>query len=129
MSGTLTEGEGPPCTNLFRSTAFHTENIFFFFTKQSILMRRSTVLVLSLQKELPGSVHSRSFQPCIILMGKVPILPAKIRLGWKELPATNTLAYFENFVNYDTDKFYYIGPRSQSNEESLKHICSLIFVS
>ncbi len=45
--GILTEGEGwPPCTNQFRSAAFYTETIFFFFTKQAILKWRSTELSL-----------------------------------------------------------------------------------
>jgi hypothetical protein len=39
----------PPCTYLFRSAAFQTETKFSFFTKQPILMRRSTVLSLPLQ--------------------------------------------------------------------------------
>ncbi len=116
MSGTLTEGGGPPCTNKFRSTAFHTENIFFFFTKQPTLMRRSTVLGLPLQKKFPGSVHSRSFQPCIILMGKVPILPPNIRLGWKNLPGKNTLAYFE-LVKYGTKSLITLGPGANPIEK------------
>jgi hypothetical protein len=29
-------------------------------------------------------------------LGKAPALPANIRLGWKGLPGTNTLAYYEN---------------------------------
>jgi hypothetical protein len=34
----------PPCTKEFRSAAFYIENLFFLFTKQPILMRRSIVL-------------------------------------------------------------------------------------
>jgi hypothetical protein len=35
-------------------------------------------------------------------------LLADIRLGWKSLPRTNTLAYFKKTVNYDYKKFYSI---------------------
>jgi hypothetical protein len=38
-----------------------------------------------------------------------------IRLGWKGLPGTNTLAYNENLKNYDRKKFYNIGPSSEGN--------------
>jgi hypothetical protein len=37
------------CTNLSVSAAFDNENIISFFAKQGTLMRRSTVLDLSLQ--------------------------------------------------------------------------------
>ncbi len=39
----------PPCTNQLRSAALHSENIFIYFTKQPILMRRSTTLSLTFQ--------------------------------------------------------------------------------
>jgi len=29
-------------------------------------------------------------------IGTAPALPTNIRLGWKSLPETNTLAYYEN---------------------------------
>jgi hypothetical protein len=29
-------------------------------------------------------------------LGYAPALPANIRLGWKSLPGTNALAYYEN---------------------------------
>jgi hypothetical protein len=31
-----------------------------------------------------------------VSLGKTLALPANIRLGWKGLPRTNTLAYYEN---------------------------------
>ena len=37
-------------------------------------------------------------------------LPTNIRLGWKSLPGTNTLA----FVNYVCKKFYSFGPRLEN---------------
>jgi len=40
---------------------------------------------------------------------QAPALPTNIRLAWKGLPETNTLAYYEN---YEAKKFYNIGPRS-----------------
>jgi len=36
-------------------------------------------------------------------LGRPLTLPANIRLGWKGLPGTNTLAYNEN-LNYDRKK-------------------------
>ncbi len=33
-----------------------------------------------------------------------------IRLGWKGLPETNTLAYYEKSVNYGSKKFYSTDP-------------------
>ncbi len=39
----------PPCTKKFKSAAFHNENIIYFFTKEAILFRRSTVLSLPLR--------------------------------------------------------------------------------
>jgi hypothetical protein len=38
----------PPCTNLFRSAAFDIRGIIHFFTKQSTLIRRLSVLILPL---------------------------------------------------------------------------------
>ncbi len=40
-------------------------------------------------------------------------LLVNIRLGWKGLPGTNTLAYNKNFVSYDRKKVYNIGPWSR----------------
>ncbi len=40
---------------------------------------------------------------------KAPALPANIKLGWKGLPGTNALAYYE-IVTYGRKKFYNIGP-------------------
>ena len=31
-----------------------------------------------------------------VLLGEALALPANIRIGWKGLPETNTLAYYEN---------------------------------
>jgi hypothetical protein len=40
-------------------------------------------------------------------------LLTNIRLSWKGLPRTNTLAYYKTLVNYDRKKFYNIGPWGQ----------------
>ncbi len=45
-----------------------------------------------------------------LLKGRLLTLPINIRLGWKGLPGTNTLAYFENPENYGSKKFYSTGP-------------------
>ncbi len=39
-------------------------------------------------------------------LGEAPALSANIKVGWKGLVGTNTLAYYENW----TKKFYNIGP-------------------
>ncbi len=39
----------PPWTNKLKSVAFYTEHIYFLFTKQAILTKRSDVLSLFLQ--------------------------------------------------------------------------------
>ncbi len=53
-------------------------------------------------------VLGKPFQPCPKFLGKAsslpkevlhfrqaPVLPANIRLGWKGLPGTNTVAYYK----------------------------------
>ncbi len=46
-------------------------------------------------------------------LGLTPALPANIRLGWKGLPGTNALAYYEKNVTYGRKKFCNIGHRLQ----------------
>jgi hypothetical protein len=46
-------------------------------------------------------------------LGQAPTLPANIRLGWKGLPGTNTLAYYEN---YGRKMFYSTGPSWACNK-------------
>jgi hypothetical protein len=41
-------------------------------------------------------------------LGRLLAFPTNTGLGWKGLPGTNTLAYYEN---YGQKKFYNIGPR------------------
>jgi hypothetical protein len=43
---------------------------------------------------------------------------ANIRLGWKGLPRTNTLAYDE-LINYGHKKFYKIGPRMEKTTKNV----------
>ncbi len=45
-------------------------------------------------------------------MSAAPVLPTNIRLGWKCLQGTNTLAYCQNSLNCGRKKFNNIGPRS-----------------
>jgi hypothetical protein len=40
-------------------------------------------------------------------------LLTNIRLSWKGLLESNTLAYYKTLENYDRKKFYNIGPRVQ----------------
>ncbi len=62
----------PPCTNQFRSQPFHIENISYFFTKQTTLMRRSIVLSLPLQLMFPDQGNStRERQASICSSNKI----------------------------------------------------------
>jgi hypothetical protein len=45
------------------------------------------------------------------LEGGLLALPTNISLGWRGFSGTNTLAYYEHFVNYRHKTFYNIGPR------------------
>jgi hypothetical protein len=45
------------------------------------------------------------------LWGGLLALPANIRLGWRGLPGTNTLAHYEKNVNYGCKKFYSTSPK------------------
>jgi hypothetical protein len=42
--------------------------------------------------------------------GRLLALPTNIRLGWKDLQGTNTLAYYKTFVNIGRKKFHNIEP-------------------
>jgi hypothetical protein len=50
--------------------------------------------------------------------------------GWKGLPKTNTLAYFQKFITYGRKKFYNIGPvgnviklfSAESFHDKLEHL-------
>jgi hypothetical protein len=43
------------CTNKYRSVSFYIENVIYNFTKQASLIRRSLVLNLPLELEVPGA--------------------------------------------------------------------------
>jgi hypothetical protein len=43
-------------------------------------------------------------------IGQAPVLPTSIRLSWKGLPGTNTLAYYENLQITDVKFFITLGP-------------------
>ncbi len=47
---------------------------------------------------------------------QAPVLTPNIRLGQKGSPGTNTLAYYEKYLDYDLKKFYRIGPRVRYNK-------------
>jgi hypothetical protein len=55
-----TRNSWPPCTNYFRWAHFDIANIFYFNTKQAILMRRSTVLSRPLQLVFPTLTKKKS---------------------------------------------------------------------
>jgi hypothetical protein len=48
----------------------------------------------------------------VIHFGRLLALPSNIRLGWKGLPGTNTVAYSEKSVTYGRKLFYIIGHSS-----------------
>ncbi len=66
--GILTKREGSvqltSCKNYFRSAHFYIENIIFVVTKQAVLLRRSTVLILPPQLVFAGLVRE------LLLKGK-----------------------------------------------------------
>jgi hypothetical protein len=47
--------------------------------------------------------------------GRLPVSPTNIRLGWKRLPGTKTLAYYKNPYITDIKKFYNIGTGREIN--------------
>ncbi len=59
----------PPCTTSFRLAAFKLKKyIFFFFTKQVILTRRSTVLSLPFSK---SSLHQKWSSETFLLVSRI----------------------------------------------------------
>jgi hypothetical protein len=46
----------------------------------------------------------------VIYLGRLWPYPKNIRLGWKDLSGTNTLAYHENSQIRTVKRFYNIGP-------------------
>ncbi len=50
---------------------------------------------VSCHRQSPGAYHRVEHLKGATL-GQAPALPANIRLGWKGLPGTNTLAYDKN---------------------------------
>jgi hypothetical protein len=45
-------------------------------------------------------------------IGQTPALPTNIRLGWKILPRTNTLAYYDNSLIMAVKSFITLGHRT-----------------
>ncbi len=60
----------------------------------------------------PGAYPKLEHQE-VASLGKSPALPTNIRLDWRGLAGTNTLAYYEKSVNYGSKRFYSIGLRIQ----------------
>ncbi len=46
-------------------------------------------------------------------VGSLPSLRTNIRLGWKGLPRTKSVAYFEHISNYSRKELYNIGPKTR----------------
>ncbi len=44
------------------------------------------------------------------LYGRLLVVPTNIRLGWKSLPETNILTYYENFLITDKKSFIKLAP-------------------
>jgi hypothetical protein len=80
--------------------------IFFFPSKQAILMRRSAELSLPFSKDslTRAFVPCRPFWPSLMFAGKAKSLPKWSLLG------TNTVAYMSHFKISKLKKLYKIGP-------------------
>jgi hypothetical protein len=52
-------------------------------------------------------------------IGQAPVLPTNVRLGWKRLPGTSALAYYEKFVNYCRKKYCGPGPGGHKTNENI----------
>jgi hypothetical protein len=53
-------------------------------------------------------------------------LPANIRLGWKGLPGTNTLAYNKNLYITAIKSFIVQGPASNRQRKTVKNVVFLV---
>jgi hypothetical protein len=56
-----------------------------------------------------------------------PTLPANIRLGWKGLPGTNTLAYYENSQIISVISFIVQAPVDYQDSLEFPHLLSHLF--
>ncbi len=84
-------------------------------------------------------VLGKPFQPSLMFMvttralvkhlsdAPLQALPANIKLGWKGLPGTNTLAYYESSQITDVKSFYNIRPRNGSIHTIFHDSLSIIF--
>jgi len=64
------------------------------------------------------------------LCGSLPALASNITLGWKDLPETNTLTYYENPKIKDRRRFITLGPEQHcSYPFQLVQILPLLFES
>jgi len=94
----ITLATGPNVINLFTSVSYN------FLNKLECLSMASL-------SSLVYCLWVRSGAYLIQAAGR--LRPYLLRLGWKGLSGTNTLAYLEKFVNYGRKKYYNIGPRPE----------------
>jgi len=71
----------------------------------------------------------------VISLSDVPLysrllaLPTNIRLGWRGLPGTNALAYYEKAILTAVKTFYNIGPIPGKNRNILIKICPKYYMA
>jgi hypothetical protein len=71
---------------------------------------------------MPGATQEWSTFK-VLNSGRALALPAIIRLGWKDLPGTNTPAYYKKFVNYGQKNQGY-AHRENIDEIKYHHDCT-----
>ncbi len=80
-------------------------------------------------------VPSKPFQPSLMFVGKARGLPEwstflaliqNIRLGWKDLPGTNTLAYYKNPLITAVKSFIVQAPGGAAMLRNIKTECPFI---
>ncbi len=64
------------------------------------------------------------------LLGRLLALPKYIRQGWKDLPGTNTLVFFQTLVNYGRKSYIILGTGANATKlfcgiNLLKMFCKL----
>jgi len=87
------------------------------------------------------SFPGKPFQPCLKFVGRARslpkstshrwalALPTSIRLDWKGLPGTNTLAYYENSSITAVKRFITLAPAGQQwfkREQIKRHFCFIV---
>ncbi len=81
FQGTLTEGEGSvQLTSLYQIV--YITYIFYYFTKQTALLRRSTILSLPFQLVFLGSYLRDHNHPSIVFAYKARVHPCEVPLAF-----------------------------------------------